>query len=376
MLSVPFFCLCGCANRHNHDISADAVCITVNPDNPEQLDIETLFSSIEVTPLESSTASLFSRCDKMFFFGGKYYILDRKANCIFIFNADGTFLRSSKNRQGSGPGEYYCIVDFDISKDNCIEILDVSAYKIRKYDDRFNFLDEIDIPKTLYPIITFKRLNDELYAFYSPLSSNTNDAIKIYSFKQNRIIESTEGYISIPSLKVGTTQPYSFYEFEENVFFSFPYPNDKIYKIDKNEGCIEEIIRYDFGSRSFPFGEIEPHASMFEDIIKGSEKYAFPIYRGENMNFLFTFIMYHEKQYLLLYKKDSKQSNFYSCMFRDGKVLLPPTFIDNDFLYVAAEQNWLEYLIAEKLLVGKTKGSIKNIQEDDNPVILKYCLRK
>ena len=51
----------------------------------------------------------------MLFKEGKYYILDRKEACIYVFNANGTFLRNSKSKQGDGPGEYHCIVDFDIS---------------------------------------------------------------------------------------------------------------------------------------------------------------------------------------------------------------------------------------------------------------------
>lgn len=371
-----FGVLCGCANRHGCIVDADAVCMTINPDDSKRLDMETLFSSVDVIPLESSTASLFSRCDKMIFYEGKYYILDKKAACIFIFDEDGTFLRSSKSKQGHGPGEYYCIVDFEISKDGHIEILDVSAYKIRKYDDKFNFIGEVDIPRKLYPISTFKCLNDGLYAFYSPRSSKTNDQITVYSFKQNRIVESVKGYISISSLKVGTTQSYSFYESGEDVFFSFPYPNDKVYKIDRNEGSISETVRYDFGNYSFPFEELDSHAVIFEDIIKGSKNYAFPIYRGENKDFLFTFIMYQGKQSLFLYDKVSRRSNLYSCQFHDGKVLLPPTFVDDNYWYIVAERGWLEYMVTEKLSDEKAKEAIKKIQEEDNPVILKYSLRK
>ncbi|TGY06890.1 6-bladed beta-propeller [Bacteroides muris (ex Afrizal et al. 2022)] len=376
---VVFFCLWGCVNKYDSIIDTDAACITVNPNNSEKLDIEAIFSSIEVTALESSEASLFGKCDKMLFKEGKYYILDRKEACIYVFNANGTFLRNSKSKQGDGPGEYHCIVDFDISKDKHIEILDVSAYKIMIYDDEFNFLDEVEIPKDLYPISTFKCLNNELYAFYSSFSStsNANDRMNIYSFKQNRIVESTKGYIYIPSLRIGVTQPYSFYESEGDVFFSFPYPNDKVYKIEKNEGHIKEVIRYNFGSCSFPFEKIDSHKAIFEDIIKGSGKYAFPICRWENKNFLFTFIMYQEKQHLLLYKKDSERSNLYSCTFNNGELLLPPIYVDNDFLYVIAEPSWLEYLVSKKLLVETaTIDTINNIKEDDNSVILKYRLKK
>lgn len=371
------FCLCGCTHRRNYAVGDDVICIAVNPEESKELGMETLFSSIEILPLESSEVSLFGRCDKMLFAEGKYYVLDRKESCISIFAADGTFLGSSKGRQGNGPGEYYCIIDFDISKDKHIEILDVSAYKIRKYDDGFNFLGEVEIPKELYPITTFKCLNNGLYAFYSPFSSNTDsDEVRIYSYRLNRTIGNVNGYISNSSLNVGVTQPYSFYEFDGNIFFSFPYPNDKIYKIDVNEGFISEKIHYDFGNYSFPFSKINSYASIFEDIIKGSGKYVFPIYRCENKNFLFTFVMYQEKQYLLFYEKVLKRSHLYSCTFRDGKILLPPTFIDDDFLYIVAEQSWLEFLIDEKLLIGNMENLLKNTQVEDDMVIVKYCLRK
>lgn len=371
------FCLCGCSHRRNYVIGDDVICIAANPEESKVLGMETLFSSIEIIPLESSEVSLFGRCDKMLFVEGKYYMLDRKEACISIFAADGTFLENSKSRQGNGPGEYYCIIDFDISKNKHIEILDVSAYKIRKYDDGFNFLGEVEIPKELYPVTTFKCLNDGLYAFYSPFSSNMDsDKLRIYSCSQNRIIGDVSGCISNPLLNVGVTQPYSFYGVDGNTFFSFPYPNDKIYEIDGNEGCISEKIHYDFGDYSFPFSKINSYTSIFEDIIKGSGEYVFPIYHGENKDFLFTFVMYQEKQYLLFYEKVLRRSRLYSCTFRNGKILLPPAFIDDDFLYIVAEKNWLELLIDEKLLVGNMENLLKNIQEEDDLVIVKYCLRK
>ena len=86
--------------------------------------------------------------------------------------------------------------------------------------------------------------------------------------------------------------------------------------------------------------------------------------------------MYQEKQYLLFYEKVLRRSHLYSCTFRNGKILLPPAFIDDDFLYIVAEKNWLELLIAEKLLVGNMENLLKNIQEEDDLVIVKYCLRK
>lgn len=370
------FCLGGCVHKHSQTANADVICIAVNPNDSKKLDMETLFSSIEPIFLESSAVSLFRKCDKMIFFEDKYYILDRRSACISIFNTDGTFWRNSKSKQGNGPGEYYCIVDFDITKAKYIEILDASAYKIKRYDNEFNFINEINIPKKLYPINTFKCLDKDLYAFYSSSSSNATDEVKTYSFKQNRIVESTKGYIPKSFLNVGISQSYSFYELDEEVFFSFPYPNDKIYKIDKNEGCIREIYNYDFGRYSFPFSEVATHAYVFEDIIKGSKNYAFPIYRSENKNFLFTYIMYQEKQHLLLYEKTSRQSKLYSCTFSNGKVLIPPTFTDDVFLYVVAEPSWLKDIITEKLLVGKSKKRIESVTEDDNPIILKYRLRK
>ena len=87
--------------------------------------------------------------------------------------------------------------------------------------------------------------------------------------------------------------------------------------------------------------------------------------------------MYQEKQHLLLYKKDSERSNLYSCTFNNGELLLPPIYVDNDFLYVIAEPSWLEYLVSKKLLVETAAiNTINNIKEDDNSVILKYRLKK
>lgn len=372
---VLIISLCACSDRTNNHANG-SLTIHVDPNDFESLTMGNLFSSIELIALDNSDDALFYRGEKMYFINNEYYILDRSSTCIFVFDAKGTFLRSSKHREGRGPGEYYYIADFNVLDNNSVEILDVSAYKIRRYTNEFTFIDEVDIPKEIYPITMFQRLTDELYAFHSSSSStNKTDQVIVYSFKEGKVIQRAKGYISDPSIRPSHTQIYSFYEFDKEIFFSYPYPNDKVYRINRNGSEIKEVIAYDFGKYNFPFSKAVNHLNQFNDIMKGSHDYIFPTHRYENKEFIYTFVLYQEKLHLIRYRKDTNRTDSYSCSLSNGKTLLPPILIDEDFFYIIAEPSWLEYMISEELLSERSKEIYKNITESNNYVIVKYQLK-
>lgn len=357
---------CGSKPEKNND---EMLVINMDINDLKTVKTEDVFSAIELVMLENLDDALFNRCDKMCIYQGKYYILDKKSTGIFVFDESGRFLKNSKHKEGMGPGEYYFIADFDVWEDGTIEILDTPGYKIRRYDNDFNFIGEVKLSQDIYPISSFKRLTDDLYAFHT--SKNKTGQLIIYSFKEEKVVQSLENPISNASLNVHATQYYSFYDLNEEIYFFFPCPSNKIYRINYSDNVIEEHLAFDFGEYGFPYFKADSHSESFDDLLEGSNKYAFPTHRYETDEFILTLALYKEKHGLVVYKKDTKETRMYSCSFDDGKMLLPPVLVAEDVFYVVAESGWLEYMVPDEL-----KDVYGGMTEDDNYVIVKYHLKK
>ncbi|MCC8147061.1 MAG: 6-bladed beta-propeller, partial [Bacteroidales bacterium] len=309
-----------------------------------------------------------------YYYQDKYFILDRDQNAIFVFDKDGKFLLSSKDKEGEGPGEYFHLLDFDINYENqTIEIIDVSAYKIRRYTTDFTFLNEINLPLDVYPISSFELLSPDLYCFYESANGTKEvNILKMYSAKKNKIVGEF-----LPVLKDNrpTTQQNSFYNFEGQIFYTFPFPNNELYRIDISDHSISKVLEYDLGKYNLPYDAfISSHVPGYE-YFEEYKDYLFITHKYENSKYYLGFIQKHNDLYAFKYNKATKEMDIISRIFSDGGILLPPALVDEECLYVLTSPQYLDITINPDLLDEKSKDVYRSLQEDDNPVILKYYLK-
>ncbi|GHT88286.1 hypothetical protein FACS189474_3240 [Bacteroidia bacterium] len=374
---IIIFCIkllfTGCLKKQMEG-NDDYLKIEVNIDKTRTSSIKDWFSSIELTRLETNENSLLNICNKILFHENKYYVLDKNQSIIFVYDRYGNYLLSSNNKKGNGPGEYFCIVDFDIDEQtNMIDILDVSAYKIRKYDENFNFVSELTLPAELYPITTFKILSPDLYVFYSPPLENRDEALQIYSVSKSKIQNKLCPHLF--KTVQSRSQAYSFYTFNQQVFFTFPYPNNEIFRIDveKSDNKIQKVVEYYL--EKYRFDYIKSTNIQADDFIENSNQYAFLTHKYENYKYYFAFIYFKEALHIVKYDKTTKAQDIISWKFSDGGMLLPPILVDDECFYVVISQNHLNETISRELLDSKSKEILENISEDDNPVIARYYLK-
>ena len=366
------FCIASSCKKQAEN-SIDVIKIIVDMKTSKAKSIETIFSAIEAVPLETTENSLLKRCGKIICNDDKYYILDEGQNAIFIFDMQGHFLKNSMHKEGRGPGEYLSIVDFDINpQTGHIEILDVSAYKIRRYDEDFNFMNETTIPQTLYPITTFKIVTSDLLVFYSP-RNDINDKLLLYSVYKNEVV----GRFNIQSIKhrLPITQKYSFYMRDSDLFFTNRYPSNYIFQILYNEKKIKECVEFNFGKNTFRITNtsktvLENNSSTEMN----NDQFVFPYTKHENDFSYFSFVEFKNELHLVSYNKESKLTKVVPCKFTDGGMILPPKFVDNIYFYVLAEPHWIDEMAKKTLLNSRSQEVIKTLKEDDNPILLKYKL--
>lgn len=76
--------------------------------------------------------------------GDRFYITDYSSMRIHFYDHNFSFLKSI-GRNGRGPGEFNYPMMFRNSQE--ILIMDISNHRITKFDNKFNYVEEYDLPK-------------------------------------------------------------------------------------------------------------------------------------------------------------------------------------------------------------------------------------
>lgn len=320
----------GCQEKSVNKTSAEYLKINVNINNARIIPAKQWFSSIELIPMETNEESLIGQWKKAIFHEENFFILDSKQGVIFIYNANGDYLLSSSSKKGQGPEEYMSILDFDINKEtNTIEILDASNYKIKKYDREFNYLSSWTLPQDLLPFSRFKILSHDRYAFYYGPSEKDTESIRIFSAHEEQVIKKLRPH-PFAIEDVISTQGNPFYEFNNQLFFTYTYPNNELYKIELKDWDIKKVVEYNFGKCTFT-PDVMPDHRMRDFFQNNRNKYVFITNKYENNNYYLAFTYFKDDMYVIRYNKQTKNQEVISWKFSDGGMLLPPAFIDNDF---------------------------------------------
>ncbi len=106
-----------------------------------QDNITDLVEDYKYIRLETRPECIISNIDKILYRSGKFYILDAKAQALFVFDKDGKFI-SKIEKPGRGPGEYIYLMDFDIDIFGNIYLLDLNQKAILKYDMHGKFIEK------------------------------------------------------------------------------------------------------------------------------------------------------------------------------------------------------------------------------------------
>ena len=128
---------CSCSNNH-YSISACSV-DTIDIDKAiykDRILLSNIVSAPRVIILETKKECLIQQIRSMEVYDNKIYILDDKANSLFVFDVNGAFIGKIGER-GRGNGEYWDLSDFTIDRENgFIYLWDEALNMINKYDAR------------------------------------------------------------------------------------------------------------------------------------------------------------------------------------------------------------------------------------------------
>ena len=312
----------------------------------------------------------------------KYYIIP-EAQKVFQFTLDGKFVRNI-GRRGQGPGEFLYVTHIDANeKSNLISIYCSSSQKMNFYNlETGKFIYSVRSPYQGTSITSM--YNDSTFISHVR-NINGQKEIKLYfSDRKGKMLKSfnrPEKFICpIAGASISGYSDNYIYRYENEVCYK-EYENDTVYVATPNELKKKYILN--LGKYSIPVEHTLPfvaNVQKYHDVASGyirtnvveTKKYLFFPYThwaGKKMN---------EQQYLI-YNKKTKE-----CFHIKGDKIINDTnhgmdfspiwALDKDMIDIFSAHNIYE--LAEKNPELLNHPQLKDLKEDDNPVLMIVHLKR
>ncbi|WP_244895719.1 6-bladed beta-propeller [Bacteroides stercorirosoris] len=358
-----------------------------------------LYEKVTAIALDNKDAIL-TEISKMLVYKDKLYLLDRKAQGLYAFQKDGSFVRKFGNL-GVGPGEYVSCRDFTINTDaGEIYIYDMIKNRIYIYDIVLgSYKKNIQVDQS----ISIDYINYNGGYLYAVQASNRNEKKENTYYLLYQIdVESGKKiaqWLDAASYNKGWNNEFM----HGNIFYKIK-ENEDLFVLGLMDSvmCIKE-------NEVFPFLAIKSERLIQEEDILEEEKETTsnPRLRSKHMISLLTRLSAQNKYYQISNIFEHNSMLYFNCMSRISSFVrydenrrttsvyslvtddilyrvipdhfqVPKFLLANEtgvYYYVPNENlSELKYFIKEKNISDRLINgeSIEKSNEDSNPIILYY----
>lgn len=170
-----------------------------------------------------------------------------------------------------------------------------------------------------------------------------------------------------------------FHTIDEHIYFNHIFPSNSLYSIDKKHVEITKRIELDFGEYNFKIDDLPKNRKneyYRKFMLDNKDKHAFIVNIAENNKILFVHFFLNDKTYVAKVNKTTKESTiFYNVL---GSIEQFPTvnLMKDDVLTYVCEPGYLKYYVSDKLLDSTSRKIISNVNNSDNPYVIRYTLKK
>ncbi|GHU92131.1 hypothetical protein FACS1894155_12350 [Bacteroidia bacterium] len=356
--------------------------------NPMEVDIDgkrnnvsifDIFERIEIIPLETNQSSQLHFIDRLVCCNDVLYIHDFSGKKIMAFDSAGKFLYKIDDR-GQGPDEYLYISDFDIDKQGSkMFIVDPVSNTLLEYDLTGKFSSKIKLPTIECAYGELKCLDNDKIVFWTYDYKNRlkfydksdNHIFQEYFPKKDRSLLDHFTVRAFPYCNYATTTSVvdnNIYEISSDGIYSIAYTWDfgklnnsvdiakkfpernldwEERRVLSNQMRFSEIVNYYFvcigGNRTYRYAQIARNGKMVNLWHKISEKKTF------------------------VFEKTIENAAFYPLYWDDAFVIGFGPFGGHSVL----EETVPDIILNKEDLIKK-----RQIEENDNPVLIKYYFKK
>lgn len=379
---------CGCSSK-DKKMNVEIERIPINVYNISQ-DASSFIDKIELVPLETNDSSLLHKYGKvMYDKETDVYAVYTRDQVIFTFSGNGDFISNSKKMQGQGPDEYYMVVDMKFNPYlKGIDLLNPYG-TIYTYSSDFKLLGRRKI-KPEFPIDHLMALNLEEYIFTYPFLW-TNQEVAFANLKTQQVYNADySGTISSGNSMAKDC----FYKIGDDFYFIPPGINYYFYRIDTKGMKLIPIMYLDFGDLEIKEADL-PGRAMGKRVDSDEERARVVKEAQERTQFLrhsnnhiVPLIKFFNDDYVYVYFVKSTQgagSNFIynrktkkSFLTKEDKPFIMNFcfgIVDNVLLSIR-QPEYVSRLVDRRLMSTEEIYKMEQLKEDDNPVIIKYYLKK
>ena len=342
--------------------------------------------------LETADNCLIQEVQSLEIYENNIYILDGRANRLFVFNMEGCFLHQIGS-PGAGPGEYLQISDFTIDRESqIIYVFDEFASKVHKYNlQTSKYLSSINIRKTGNQTFYLQYTEGKLYLnetaingkepkhLLRMLNSQTAEEeglfldSKLYNKGWNLTLRNYHNFF----YGKGTKSPKYIEWFMDTIVAvegGKVYPSYIIRSKDfATENDVKRLIdTYYSNDRSYNFESIASDGKIYH-IDNFVESDTFVYFRFEKSNTSHHF--FYDKQNQTVRLTDNFTDDYFAKGFSMNQNFC---YYDKSGVYSVIQTDMLPlvkaHVIDSEFLNPQIDNydKIKNIKEDSNPVILYY----
>lgn len=350
-------------------------CYHINLDTPQdQVSFFDIFEWVKVVPLEVTNHSLLYRIDKIDYYKGYFYILDKRSKTVFRFDKDGRYF-DKLSRVGNGPGEYTDLSDFLINGyTNQLELL--SSYGgIYIYDMDFKFVKQLKVSEAgLHTVHHFAVIDRDQRVFYSTYKPFR---LKTYSAFQHKMLCKYYKKPVFWARKSILNGPFQF-EQENGITYFMQTYDYNLYEITSDTFLVKHT--WDFGKHNYSLSELPPdwpieeYDFYFEELTKKKKVFYF-LSNIENSSYAIAQFPYTHKDSLMniVYEKRSHRYKKFQHFNEGFKFPFYPKFKNDSLIIIPSLFLSLPYYLNDSI---KELNSIKKIDfESEDYCLLIYKIR-
>lgn len=361
-LFTLFFSSCSKQDEKNDKV------IQIDISTSQPLNMADIVKHISIIPLETNDSCLIKRIVSMQVQNGKIFI-NNDQNEIMVFDGKGKYIHSTRHLLGQGPNDYIGVSSMYIDDNSHIGIYEPFSPRIREYDNFLKLVHsyQMNIPdstRSAREMRSYAKLTEDIYVINDPKD------IYFYSVKQEKILKTIHD--EYPDL-IGITSHFRLANYNNALFYSYSYPCDTLYKVDKSTLSLHPVAIYDFNEGSVNIKEIPQDMPM--------DYYMYYLMKTDKIIVLDKFHL-HDTDIGYFMKE---QNSYFAYKKKNGKVTvyqqekeytfpIPSAIEDNKFYYAALPHK-VNTFIDKALMDKQDIERIENFKDDDNQVVVCYELK-
>jgi hypothetical protein len=337
-----------------------------------------LIDSIYFVALSSNDGAAIGEVDKLLFDEDLLFVLDsRSAEAVFVFTAEGQFLRKIGNK-GKGPGEYLIATDISLDTQNKIlYLLDLNGRKIHSYTYEGAYLASVAMP-FLFTEFEFYH-PDTLFASTLTASNHLKPEVDFHHFA----VSTLEGelirkdFVYTPESRDFTYYAKRHFTQSNGSYWFFPLYSDRLYEV--NSQASKLAYAFDFGTNGFSEEERRTMTDQQFQTLEKSKSYFNGGYVDVGHAALFEVATPTGMQKMIYFKE--KDQWFYGSIF-GGKAEPALMFLKDPISTpypgtFASIVNASTISMMKEILKRQAKdGKYDGLEAFDNPVVFFYRVRK